>query len=480
MIRNFHEAVGVAWHILKEYSNAELYIVGGAVRDWFAFGKEPSEIDFVTNLKPDQLLAIFPAADVVGKSFGVVKAGVCRGPGIPFVDVATYRRDCYSADMVHTKGCEAIEFAASLEEDLSRRDFTFNAMALPVKDHNRIHQWDFTLADLIDPFGGYNDLHKRQVRFVGNAAERISEDPCRLLRGCRFTGLFPDGAFGKNTEINIRIDAKKVDLCAKERIHDELMKCMHLPHPEQAIWWMVRVGLMARFFPELADCRSVTQNKYHVDDVLQHCLLSMKSVNPKYPLIRFAALVHDIGKPPTKALHADGEIHFFDHEQRGADILAHRLQQLKFSNEEIRYICEMVYRHMFFFEKITKLATYRRFMAKLKVPVRDLLRLRIADRKGNRAKQNRPLITHAFRRTLRVIRHIESEKYALTLKDVHMNGTMLKAMGIVPGPIYTEILNSCFNLVLAHPWTNRAWLLKLYVYSNHWYGSSVFESRKRI
>jgi len=480
-IYNLHEATGVAWWILKNYPQAELYIVGGAVRDFFAFGKYPEEIDFVTSLRPDELLKIFPYSDLVGKSFGVVKAGVTRGPGIPFVDVATFRKDVYSAHDLHTKGAESVEFANSLEEDLSRRDFTFNAMALKVTDHNKMVNFEFTESDLIDPYGGLNHAKNGIIRFVGKSLERIKEDPCRLLRACRFAGMwqkYADNTGGGFIEHNslraMQESAARVQLVAKERIHDELIKTMYTVNPALAIVKMAEIGILHYFMYPMAVCQGVMQNSHHLDDVFTHCILAMNAVDIKYPLIRMAALLHDVAKPVVKEMGTDGEHHFYQHEYLGSVISREILTNLKFSNDEINYICELVFNHMFhvddlpddyveegiYTETYIRTRTVKRIMSRCRVPIRDVLRLRMADRRGNRAKRGVP---RHFKEVLRTIRKIEKENQALHVRDLKINGKDLIDMGLKPGPQFKVILDACLEHVLHEPKLNYAEHLRTFV-----------------
>jgi putative nucleotidyltransferase with HDIG domain len=446
----FEKEAQVAEKILNH--GGKLYIIGGAVRDNIALSKHPHEIDFVTNLRPNELLELFPKAGVFGKTFGVVKVGD--------IDVATFRKDVYSANVMHSKGADRIEFADTLDEDLERRDFTFNTLAVRVYDSYSVKMFRFMYGDVIDHWNGLNDIYHHKVRFVGKPEDRILEDPCRMIRGCRFTGLFDDGSFDCVSLEAIKKHAHLIKMVEPERIRKELLSAMSMPYPRQFILNMHDTGILQYVLKPLEQTYGVAQNKYHVDDVFTHCVLSMQAVHPKKPLVRFTALLHDIGKPISKSVGKDNEIHFLGHEVIGSNMVKDLLYKLKFSSEEIEQVSDMVLHHMFFFEEITKDSTYRRFMSKLKVPVRDMLRLRLADRRGNRKKQG---VTNHFKRVLRKIRHIESEAHALKLSDVKLNGKDLIEMGYEPGPLFSTILHDCFDKVLERPWINKKWLLKLYV-----------------
>jgi len=418
-------------------SNGNAYIVGGSVRDML-IGIDPADCDIVTNLKPEQLKDIFKddKCKLVGETFGVTM--------VNNIEISTYRHDKY-VQGVHKKGADSVEYADTLEEDLERRDLTINAMA-----------YDTATSDIIDPFNGRRDLNNKIIRFVGDPYERIKEDPCRLLRACRFLGKI-DGRLDKQTWRAMISLSSRVQLVAKERIRIELLKMMELKNAYTAIEAMRRCHVLQHVLFPLYNCVETSQNKYHVDTVYVHSLYSMQSVSPRKPLLRLATMLHDIGKPACKELGDDGEYHFLGHEYIGADLVNELLSSLKFAKNEITYVKSLISNHMFRFEDTTKDGTYRRFMSKVKVPVRDVLRMRIADRAGNRSKVG---INYHLKETLRRIRKIEKDDKALHLKDLAIDGdTIRDVFHIPPGPIYSKILHRCLRDVIDKPEKNSVKIL---------------------
>lgn len=433
-------------------AGANVYIVGGAVRDYILTGEWPEEIDFVTNFTPDQIIPLFPKANLVGESFGVVK--------VDNVDIATFRKDVYSADKMHSKGADSVEFAKTIEEDLSRRDFTFNAMAFQLLLPGSIDSngnFIISMVQTIDPYNGLKDLANGIIRFVGDANERITEDPCRIIRAFRFLGLDDNFEFYSGDVFKINFNINKIFLVARERIHNELIKMMKMNSPQNIFLNKAfKYNFLSNIMPALHSCVDVEQNKYHFDDVYTHNVLTMQAIDKKYPLLKLAALLHDIGKPASRSLDERG-YHFYSHDSMGADMLRDILADLKFSNQEIDYICDLVYNHMFFL-RADSASSYRKLMSRLKIPIRDLLRLRIADIKGNRKKD---IKEESIKDILRIVRKIEKDDNALKISDLAISGKDLLEIGHKPGPVFNIILKDCLNLIIESPEHNN----KAYLYN---------------
>lgn len=432
-------------------NGGKVYLVGGCVRDKL-LGKEPQDYDIVTNLRPDKLVEIFSPyykVDLVGKSFGVV---IVEG-----IEIATFRKDVYSAEQIHTKGADSVEFADTIKEDLSRRDFTFNSIAVELRDGESTYNLDPCIV--IDPYGGYEDIQNKIVRFTGNANERIKEDPCRILRAFRFASVL---GFEIENIDTICFMRPYFLLIAPERIRLEILKT--LSESDDLVQFFMNLkgcDVLKHLFPCLDECYGIEGGQYHDESVFLHNILAANSVSKKYPLMRLAALLHDVGKAQTISKDEQGNVHFYSHEVISEMLVRRCLEYFKFSTREIDYVCELVLEHMFFFEEITKDSTYRRFMSNLKVPVRDVLRMRIADRRGNLAKKDRSSITKMFKHVLKRIRKIEKEDKCLKIKDLAINGNDLIEMGYKQGPIIGKILRECLELVLVDPSVNnREFLLK--------------------
>jgi putative nucleotidyltransferase with HDIG domain len=416
--------------INKLETKGEAYLIGGAVRD-LLLNLVPKDYDIATNLRAKEVLELFPQGKYVGKSFGVVL--------VDGVEIATYRRDHY--DKLDGKNCK-VEFVSTIEEDLARRDFTMNAMAYHPE------------RGLIDPFRGKEALNREEIEFVGNPRERIKEDYCRILRLIRFCSTL-GFHYSSQTVLQIGWMESLISLVSSERIRLELLKMMEGKHLFKALNSPFCLDVFKIVFPAYSICQEVTQNKYHMDDVWNHLNLSADAVSPKYPLLRLAALFHDIGKLPTKEL-IKGEYHFYNHEYYSIKLARKMLKDLTFSNDEINYICEVIKWHMFFvdLDKNGNMKKYiRRLQSKLKYcTVRDIIRMRLADRKGNRAKLGIPF---HLKQLICDLRAVEREDNAVSLKDLAINGNdLLKYLPLSPGPIIGILLKECLAQVIENPELN--------------------------
>jgi len=408
----------------------EAYLVGGCVRDKF-LGKVPHDYDITTNLPSDYILEFFPESKLVGKRFGVVL--------VDGIEVATFRKDIYDESGKQT----GVEFVSSLEEDLGRRDFTINAVAEDID------------GNIFDPYNGIEDLKEKKIKFVRNPEERIKEDPIRILRGLRFAGKL-----GFSIEKESLKAMKKLvpllDSLPSESIRIELLKIMkEVPKPSEIFKFLGKD--VSYIFPSLVKTIEINGGQYHNETVFEHCILTCDYLSQKNPLLRIAGLLHDVGKPDTLQIEKN-KVHFYNHEIRSTELARKDLKALVFSNEEIDYITNIIKNHMFYFNETTKLSTYRRFMSKLSevnIPVRDILRLRIADRRANLLKKSRAKITKQFKRCLRKIREVEKEDVALKISDLKINGYDLIEMGFKPGPIFSKILKHLLDFVLEDPERNN-------------------------
>lgn len=408
-------------------TKGEAYLVGGAVRD-LILNISPKDYDVATSLEPKEVLRLFPQSKFVGKSFGVVL--------VDDVEIATYRRDHY--EKMDGKNCK-VEFVNTIEEDLARRDFTINAMAYHPE------------RGLVDPFGGGKDIENKYLRFVGDGKERVEEDYCRLLRILRFVarlGLFFD-------TYPVRYVYSLIQLIAPERVRKELLEILSGEFLDMAMTSPVWGNMIRFIFPSLAYCDGIGQNKHHKDSVCIHSVLATEAVSPRYPLLRLAALLHDVGKPPAK-VWKDGDWHFYNHEYYSVRLARKMLRDLTFSNEEINYVCEIIRWHMFFvdLDKTGNLKKYvRRLQSKLKYcTVRDIVRMRLADRKGNRAKLGIPF---HLKQLIRDIRAVEKEDAAVKIKDLAINGNdIMKEFGLEQSPKIGILLKKCLEKVVDYPECN--------------------------
>ena len=317
----------------------ELALVGGPVRDVFR-GERPSDLDLTTDATPEQVLAIVDGwADAtwkVGIAFGTV--GLRKG-GLVF-EITTYRSEQYRA----TSRKPDVRYGRSLEEDLSRRDFTVNAMAA------RLPGYEF-----VDPFGGLDALKDKVLRTPGRPQDSFNDDPLRILRAARFAAKLgftvADDVRAAMTE-----QAARLKIVSVERITGELTKLMLTPDPALGIDVLVQTGVADQVLPEVSLLRMEVDEHHRHKDVYQHSLTVLRQaikLEPRYGLegdliVRLAALLHDIGKPKTRELLPDGRVAFHTHDVVGARLTERRLTALRFPNDVVRDVSKLVGLHLRF------------------------------------------------------------------------------------------------------------------------------------
>jgi len=335
----FQPLVEATSTVARRFGDAghELHLVGGPVRDAL-LGLDPTasaDLDYATDATPEDILSVVKGwADAVwtqGQRFGTIGF---RHDGVRH-EATTYRADAYSPDSRNPE----VAFATDIEADLSRRDFTINAMALRLTG-----QEDLTL---VDPFGGLDDLFARRLRTPLDPDVSFSDDPLRMLRAARFLARFvlePDPALVESvTRLHERLS-----IISAERIRDELDKLMVTDPPglSQGLWFLVNTGLAEEFLPELPGL-ALEQDPIHSHkDVLAHTIAVVDKTSPDR-ILRLAALLHDIGKPKTRAIGPKG-VSFHHHEVVGARMARDRLRALKYPNDEVEAITELVNLHLRF------------------------------------------------------------------------------------------------------------------------------------
>jgi len=320
----------------------ELAIVGGPVRDAL-LGRETNDLDFTTNARPDDILRVVtPLATAhwdIGRAFGTIGAKVRAEQ----VEITTYRADSY--DGVTRK--PTVEFGDTLEQDLVRRDFTVNAMALRVPG-----------PALVDPTGGVEDLVARVLRTPADPAISFGDDPLRMLRAARF-----DSQLGfdvaPETLAAIAELRETLRIVSPERIQGELVKLLQTEAPDRGIRILVDTGLMEQFLPEVPALRLEVDEHHHHKDVYEHSLTVLRQAidleHERHPgaapdvTLRLAALLHDIGKPATRKLEPAGGVSFHHHDVKGARLARKRLQALRFDGDTTAAVCQLIEQHLRFF-----------------------------------------------------------------------------------------------------------------------------------
>ena len=313
-----------------------LYLVGGSVRDAIVAGPgaevvdREQDLDFTTDARPDAIEAVVSGwADAVwtqGKRFGTIG---CRR-GDQKYEITTHRAEAYQPDSRKPD----VAFGDRVEDDLARRDFTVNAMALKLPD-----------LELIDPFDGLVDLTEHRLRTPLDPAVSFADDPLRMLRAARFIARLELEPAHELVEA-VRSDHHRLAIVSAERIRDELDKIMMVAVPSVALWFVVRTGLADEFLPELPGLALEQDPIHRHKDVLAHTLAVVDKTGPDR-LLRLAALFHDVGKPKTRAF-VDGGVTFHHHEVVGARMTRHRMQALRYPNDEVEVVTELVNLHLRF------------------------------------------------------------------------------------------------------------------------------------
>ncbi|MDQ7794378.1 MAG: HD domain-containing protein [bacterium] len=410
------------------------YLVGGCVRDILQ-GRPPLDWDIATGALPEQVMHLFERTVPTGLKYGTVTV---IQSGVP-IQVTTFRSETGYQDHRRPEG---VTFIPDLQADLSRRDFTINAMALDAR------------GCLYDPLGGRDDLRRRLVRAVGDPRRRFDEDGLRLLRGVR---LVAELGFELEAETGRAMGEKAhlLDHIAPERIGAELARIVQSAHPGKGLVLLERTGLLDRFLPELRAGVGLIQNEHHVFTVWEHTVLAVEHVPPDLTL-RLAALLHDVAKPYTLTVGDDGRRHFFGHELLGADMAEEILTRLRFGRPVVDRVRHLVRQHMALHHAPDmKEAAVRRLLARIgQDAIKPLLQLRQADRLASGTKQGP--VSEGTARLLGRMERILAGDSALALRDLAVDGhDVQRVTGLPPGPAVGRILRRLLDAVLEEPALNR-------------------------
>ena len=442
------------------FTNAgfKAYLVGGAVRDML-MKVPPHDWDVATNATPQDVIKLFKFVVPTGIEHGTVTVHF-KGTEI---EVTTFRTEAGYSDGRHP---DSINYAATIEEDLARRDFTMNAIAASLED-----------GQLVDPYGGQEDIKKKLIRTVGLAHERFMEDGLRPVRALRFASKL-GFSIEKDTysEIFKEEIQKKALSISIERFRDEFEKILKSPLPSVGLKLLEETGLLALFIPEFSVCRGCVQSDYrafHKFDVLDHLFYACDGAPSSKLNVRLAALFHDIGKPAAKRLVRetvlDGEkkdgstkeietVTFYNHEALGEKITRSLMIRLKFSNEMINNVCHLVKEHMFHYEANWSDAAVRRFIMRVQPEcMEDLYDLRLADMYGMYNEKVDLRYSASIELLLELKERVQKEldkNSAISLKSLAVNGRDLMEAGIPAGKELGRILNELLNCVVEDPAMN--------------------------
>ncbi|PIP14774.1 polynucleotide adenylyltransferase [Candidatus Roizmanbacteria bacterium CG22_combo_CG10-13_8_21_14_all_35_9] len=418
----------------------QLYLVGGAIRD-LLLKKEPKNWDFATDAKPEEILKLFPKGHY-NNQYGTVIVKIDD----QLLEITTLRKEEKYEDFRHP---ENVIWTNKIEEDLARRDFSINAL---VYDGKKI----------IDLFNGQKHLKEKLIVAVGNPDKRFNEDALRLIRAVRFAsqlGFFID----EKTRASIEKNAELISKISWERIRDEFLKILGSDHPAEGVLFLKNTGLLSFILPEVDLCFMVPQKsplRHHIYDVGTHLVMSLKHCPSKDEIVRFATLIHDVGKAKTfRKDEKTGLITFYNHEVVGTKQTKQIADRFKLSNKNKDKLVKLVQFHQFTVSEIQTDKAVRRFIRNVgQEYLDDIIDLRIGDRIGSGARPT------SWRFDLFKKRLEEVQKQPFQIKDLKIDGNdVMKVLKLKPGPKIGEVLKNLFDLVVEKKLKNERKALLQYI-----------------
>jgi len=445
----------------------EAYAVGGCVRD-LLLEREPKDWDVCTNALPEQIQRVF-TDNFYENKFGTVSVKTdAKKENLKIVEVTTFRVEAPYSDKRHP---DAVSFTRNLTEDLARRDFTINAMALRLRSGQAL--------EIVDPLNGQEDLKNNIIRAVGEPEKRFNEDALRMLRAVRFAAELSSvkPVPHRNVELCFTIESKTkeaikknatwLQAIARERVRDELVKIIMSDQPDKGILLLHELSLLEFIIPEFAKGFGVAQNKHHIYSIFEHGIFSLKFA--AYPVkssklksdetqeknnlvVRLAALLHDVAKPQAK--RGEGpDATFYNHDIMGARAAARILERLHFDNETIKRVINLIRHHMFVYDiGAVSEAGIRRLLVRVGPEnMKDLLALRVADRLGSGVPKAQPYRLRHFQYMVDKVQHD-----AISVKMLKINGhDLMETLKIKPGPKIGAILDVLLAEAIEDPAKNK-------------------------
>lgn len=444
------EVKSVIWKLKK--AQKEAYIVGGCVRDILR-QKKPQDWDIATNAKPGQIEKIFPKSFSNNKFGTVTVITGSSDPRLKHIEITPYRIEQKYSDKRHP---DKIRWAQTINQDLGRRDFTINAMAMKLE--TKKPQKKKVSVTIVDPFSGQKDLKNKTIKAVGDPQKRFSEDALRLMRAVRFATTL-GFKLEKETAQAVKEKSGLLRFISKERIREELMKIVMSDHPAVGIELLRKLKLLRFIIPELEEGYGVAQNKHHIYGCYEHALLSLKYAAQKdyNKYVRLAALLHDIAKPRVK--QGEGpQATFYNHEVVGAKMTIKILQRLRFSKKDIEKIAKLVRYHLFYYNvgEVGE-SSVRRLVRRVGPEnMEELLEVRMCDRIGSGCPKAEPY-------KLRHLRYLieKVSRDPLSVKMLKVSGEeVMEILEIEPGPKVGQVLDILLSHVLEDPQKNNKKFLK--------------------
>lgn len=436
-------------NILKKFekNNFRIFLVGGCVRN-LLLKRAITDWDLATNATPQEMLQIFPDG-FYENQFGTVGIPIEADNQKSIVEITTFRTE---GEYKNNRHPGKIVWGKTIEEDLQRRDFTINAIALEIKNNKEI---------IIDVFNGQRDILEKIIRSVGKPEQRFNEDALRLLRGIR---LATELSFKieENTWKAIIENESLIKNISDERIRNELLRILESEHAYEGISLLNESELLKNILPELLEGVNVSQTRpgrHHQSDVFTHNMLSLKFCPSNDPLVKFAALLHDVGKPRVKSSDENGLVIFYNHEVVGAKIVRDICDRLHFSKKHKEKISNLIRWHMFTVDENITDAAIRRFIRRVGIEnVKDMMDLRVGDRLGGGTQTAESWRLKLFKD--RVEKQLQPLPF--NINDLVIDGNdIMRELNIKPGKIIGELLQKLFeevdeNLTL----NNKAYLEK--------------------
>ncbi len=408
----------------------QIYVVGGAVRN-LLLDRPITNWDFTTNAVPEEILKLFKDA-FYNNTYGTVSVPVGAIHELPLLfEVTPFRKEGEYKDFRHPG---EIKWADTIEEDLSRRDFTINAIA-------------YDGEKIIDPYEGQEDLKNKLIKAVGDPEKRFKEDALRLIRGIRLASQL-GFMIEEKTRSSIEKSAELITKISWERIRDEFLKILESDHPSEGVLFLRNTGLLTFILPEVDICFTIPQKspkRHHIYDVGTHLVMSLKYCPSKNPVTRFATLIHDTGKAETfRRDDKTGLITFYNHEVVGEKLAEKIGSRFKLSNKDKDKLVKLVKFHQFTVSEIQTDKAVRRFIKNVGTEyLEDIIDLRFGDRIGSGAKPD------SWRFDLFRKRLVEVQKQPFQIKDLKINGNdVMKILKLKPGPKVGKILKAIFDQVV--------------------------------
>ncbi len=435
----------------------EIYLVGGGVRN-ILMEKVPENCDLTTNATPEESLEILKELDpFYNNDFGTVSYEIEIDGKKELYEITTYRSEKEYSDY---RRPDNVSWGKTLEEDVTRRDFTVGAMVIGQKDGK---------YEIIDLVGGLEDFEKGLIRAVGNPEKRFGEDALRMMRAIRIAAKL-GFSIEEETLKAISVKAPLLANISKERVRDELMKIIGSDYPADGVSLLISTGLMEQIIPEVLEGRGVMQGGHHTLTVLDHMLECLRNSSSPDPVVRFATFIHDVGKPRSQRYKcrkcgkmfrdlaeemttcADcgfnqptrGMITFYGHEVIGARLAKEICERLRFTNKQTEKVVTLVRMHMFAYQPEMTDAAIRRIIRKVgKENIADMVLLRIADRKGSGSN------TTSWR-FMELQKRIGEQLFEpMEINDMAVDGRdVMEVLNIQPGPIVGKVLKELFDEVL--------------------------------